>query len=290
MQPDIWFINLGIKIYELNKVAFKIGNVNIYWYGILLGLGAAAGLSVAMREAKKTGQNTDVYLDLFLFGLVFSIVFARLYYVAFTWDKFKDNLLKIFSIREGGIAIYGSIIGAVIAAFIFSKYKKINFFKLTDTCAFGLLVGQIIGRWGNFVNREAFGGYTDSLFAMRCLKSDVVTANLNINYLDSITAPDNPSYIQVHPTFLYESLWNIGVFILLNILKKHKKFDGEITGLYFIFYGIGRFWIEGLRTDQLRLGHTDIAVSQLVSIIMIAVSIVFIFLNRKKAVNQYKKA
>lgn len=281
MTPEIWFYHLGIKINKLDRVAFSIFGFNIYWYGIIIGLGVLAGLYIARREGKRIGINPDIFIDYLLYGIICSVICARLYYVIFSWDSFKDDLLKIFAIREGGIAIYGSIIGAALAAIVYTRVKKIKFFKFTDCCSLGLLVGQIMGRFGNFVNREAFGGYTDSLFAMRYLKEQV--SNVPQSVLDNIVVHNSVQYIQVHPTFLYEASWNLMLFIILNIYKKHKKFDGELTAIYFIGYGIGRFWIEGLRTDQLIIGHTGIAVSQVVSIVMIIVSTVFIFYMRKNS-------
>lgn len=280
MTPEIWFYHLGIKIDKLNRVAFSIGSFSIYWYGIIIGLGVLAGFLFARHEAKRIGLDPDILIDYLFYGIIASVICARLYYVIFSWDDFKDNLIKIFAIREGGIAIYGAIIGATISAIIFTKIKKIPFFKFTDCCVLGLLIGQIMGRYGNFVNREAFGGYTDGLFAMRYLKSQVGSVPQSV--LDHIVVYNSAEYIQVHPTFLYESCWNIMIFILLNLFKKHKKFDGELTALYFIGYGIGRFWIEGLRTDQLIIGHTGIAISQVVSVVMTVVSAVFIIYNKRK--------
>ncbi len=280
MSAEIWFYHLGIKINKLNKVAFSVFGFNIYWYGILIGLGVIVGLIIARREGKRVGLNPDIFIDYLFYAIISSIIFARLYYVIFSWDSFKDRPLKIFAIREGGIAIYGGIIGAVLAATIYTRIKKIDFFKFTDCCVLGLLAGQIIGRFGNFVNREAFGGYTDSLFAMRYLREQVGYVPKDV--LDKIIVYNSSQYIQVHPTFLYEACWNTIVLLVLSLFKKHKKFDGELTALYFIGYGVGRFWIETLRTDQLKIGHTGIAVSQVVSVIMIIVSSVFIFYKRKK--------
>lgn len=281
MTPEIWFVHLGIKIQKLNKVAFSLFGLDVYWYGIIIGFGVIFGLLMARHEAKRTGQNPDIYSDFLIIGIIFSVIFARLYYVIFSWDNFKDDLLKIFAIREGGIAIYGSIIGAVIAIFIYTKIKNINIFKFLDTSVLGLLIGQIIGRWGNFVNREAFGGYTDSIFAMRYIKGQAKGVSQSV--LEHVININGVEYIQVHPTFLYESLWNLGLFIILNIYKGNKKFDGELMALYFIGYGIGRFWIEGLRTDQLIIGHTGIAISQVVSVVLVVVFIIFIIYKRKKA-------
>lgn len=283
MAPEIWFVNLGIKINNLDRVAFNIFGIDVYWYGIIIACGMILGLLVTLKEAKRTGQNTDFYIDTVIISTIVSILFARLYYVIFSWDYYKNHLNEIFSIRNGGIAIYGAIIGAILSAIIICKIKKQRFLKVADTFTFAFLIGQIIGRWGNFVNREAFGGYTDSLFAMRYLKEQV--SNIPQDVLDKVVNVNGIEYIQVHPTFLYESLWNIVVLIILYTFRKHKKFDGQLMAMYFIGYGLGRFWIEGMRTDSLMIGSTNIPVSQVLSIILVIVFIIYIFIN----INNTKK-
>lgn len=283
-MPEIWFENLGIKIDKLDRVAFSVFNIDIYWYGIIIAIGIIVGLTLSLKEAKRTGQDTAFYTDGLVFATIVSVVFARAYYVIFSWDYYKNHLGKIFSLRDGGIAIYGAIIGGALSVMIYCKIKKVNFFKVCDTCAFGLLAGQIIGRWGNFVNREAFGGYTDSLFAMRYLKEQA--AMLPKDVVDNIVTVGDTQYIQVHPTFLYESVWNLGVLIMLYIFRKHKKFDGEIASLYFIAYGIGRFFIEGLRTDALMIGSTNLAISQVLSVVLVVIFVIIIVIKRKNAKKQ----
>ncbi len=282
--PSIWFVDLGIKINELNPIAFNLFGINIYWYGIIIFIGMITGYFVVKKETKRTNQNFDIYSDFLLIGIICGVIGARLYYVIWEWDKYKYNLTQIFNIRKGGIAIYGAVISLFIAAFIYTKVKKINFLKFLDTNILGLVIGQAIGRFGNFVNREAFGGYTDSLFAMRYRISDIKMSDSQAlkNVLENTIVYNGVEYIQVHPTFLYESIWNIGLFIILNILKKNKKFDGEIVAVYFALYGIGRFLIEGLRTDQLVIKGTGIAVSQLVSLLLILFSSAFIIFKLKK--------
>lgn len=287
MTPEIWFANLGIKINHLDRVAFSILGIDIYWYGIIIALGMLFGVMMTLKEAKRTGQNQEFYIDTVIIATIVSILFARLYYVIFSWEYYKNHLNEIFSIRNGGIAIYGAIIGGALAVFIMCKIKKQNFFKVADTFTFALLIGQIIGRWGNFVNREAFGGYTNSLFAMRYLK-DQVSAQIPKDVLDKVVNINGVEYIQVHPTFLYESLWNIGILIILFIFRKYKKFDGQLMSIYFIGYGLGRVWIEGMRTDSLMIGLTNIRVSQALSAVLIIMFSFYIIINLKKINNSNK--
>ena len=285
-MPEIWFPNLGIKIKELNNVAFTVFGLNVYWYGVIIGLGIIISLVLAVKEAKRTGQNPDNYMDFTMIAIVICVICARLYYVIFSWDYYSQHLNEIFATRNGGLAIYGGIIGGIATAIVYTKVKKLNFWLFADTTAPSLLLGQIIGRWGNFFNREAFGGYTDGLFAMRYMKEQV--SHIPQSVLDNIINVNGVQYIQVQPTFLYESLWNLVVFVILMILKRRKKFDGEIFGLYLLGYGLGRVWIEGLRTDQLILGNTGIPVSQLLSAIIIIISIVILYIRYKKIGNLYK--
>ena len=198
----------------------------------------------------------------------------------FEWDSYKNDLLQIFNLRAGGMAIYGGIIAAVITLIVFAKKKKLSIGLMLDTGGLGLILGQIIGRWGNFVNREAFGGYTDGLLAMQLKMSEVYSAYITDDIAQHIQTINGVDYIQVHPTFLYESLWNIGVLIFLILFKKHKKFNGEVFCFYLILYGIGRSWIEGLRTDQLKVG--DIAVSQVLSILLVLGVSIFVIWKHMK--------
>ncbi|MBQ6361467.1 MAG: prolipoprotein diacylglyceryl transferase [Lachnospiraceae bacterium] len=278
---DIWFVNLGIKITDLQK-SFSIGNFSIAYYGMILGSGVLFGLLVATIIAKKNGENPEVYLDLAIYGTIFGILCARTYYVAFSWDYYRNNLLEIFNLRGGGIAMYGSAIGAVLTVVVYSRIKKLNFGQLCDTASCGLITGQIVGRWGNFVNCEAFGGYTDNLLAMRLNVDKVHSYMISQELADKMITVDGVKYIQVHPTFLYESLWNLGVLIIMILFTKHKKWNGEVFCLYLIGYGIGRFWIEGLRTDQLQIGDTGIAISQVVALVTAAVGALLIVYNRRK--------
>ena len=276
--PEVWFPNLGIKIQHLSPVAFTLLGREIYWYGIIIGFGVISGLALSYMEAKRTGQNPETYLDFVLYALIFAVIGARLYYVAFEWEDYRNDLWRIFALREGGLAIYGGIIAGVITAYIFTKKRKINFWLFADTAAPSLLLGQMIGRYGNFFNREAFGGYTEGLFAMRYLKEQVKGVFPSV-FAQSVWV-DGLEYVQVHPTFLYESLWNLGIFIILMIVKRKKKFNGQIFGLYLLGYAVGRFWIEALRVDQLKIGM--FAISQILSAILVFVALGLIWYLFKK--------
>lgn len=279
---DVWFPNLNIKIANLPVIAFNIFGVNIYYYGLIICIGMFVGMQIVVHEAKRTYQDVQLYNNYFLWCIICSIIGARLYYVAFSWSNYKNNLLSVFAIREGGLAIYGGIIGAVICAIIFCR--KRNFWLFADTCTLGLIMGQVIGRFGNFFNREAYGNSTDSLFAMRYLASKV-------NYMPNIIREhaiiiNGFKYIQVHPTFLYESCWNLCLFILLTLYKRSKRFDGELFALYLFGYGLGRLWIEHLRIDQLLF--IGMPVSQIVSVVIILFSIYLIITKRMKSKRRVK--
>lgn len=271
MAPDIRFPHLGIEIASLGK-GITIGGFTIAFYGMIIAFGMVMGYLMTAFQAKRTGQEPDLYLDLALWDIVFAVIGARIYYVIFTWDYCKDNLLQIFNTRGGGLAIYGGVIAGVITTIIFGKVRKQNFFQLLDTACIGLITGQIIGRWGNFCNREAFGGYTNGLFAMQLKQSDVAASNLTHSVLKHAVEIDGTRYIQVHPTFLYESFWNIGVLIILLLFTKHRKYNGQIFLIYLLGYGLGRAWIEGLRTDQLIFFGTGVAVSQVLSGVLVVAS------------------
>lgn len=275
-SAEIAFPNIGIYISELPK-GFTIGGFTVACYGIIMALSMLAGLWLACWQAKRTGQNKEVYMDFVIYAIIFSLIGARLYYVAFSWDSYKDNLWQIFNTRGGGMALYGSVIGAILTAAVYCRVKRYNFLLLADTAVGGLVLGQIIGRYGNFFNREAFGEYTNSLLAMRLRVDQVNPSNITELMREHMQTIDGVSYIQVHPTFLYESLWNVMVLVLILLATKKKKFNGEIFILYMVGYALGRVWIEGLRTDQLQIGQTGIAVSQvLAGVIALSGAVVWI--------------
>lgn len=268
---DIAFPHLHIYLQNVPKT-FSVFGFQIAFYGLIIGIGVMLGVLMAVHEAKVSGQNPDIYWDFAIYAIIFSILGARIYYVVFAWDTYKDNLLSVFNIRGGGLAIYGAVIGAFLTAGIYCYIKKVSFLQLCDTGVMGLILGQIIGRWGNFMNREAFGQYTDSLLAMRLPVEAVRPWDISESISANMAAGTN--YIQVHPTFLYESLWNLLILGLLLLYRKHKKFQGEVMLLYLGGYGLGRCWIEGLRTDQLLIPHTQVAVSQVLAGVLVVFAIV----------------
>ena len=259
----ITFPSLGISL-NPSRVAFTVFGKDIYWYGIIIAAGMLLGLYFCMKQAPKYGLTEDNVIDTILWVIPISIIGARLYYVLFYLDLFRNsdgsiNWASTYRIWDGGLAIYGGVIAGFLTAYIFSRCKKFSFWALADCCVQGLFIGQAIGRWGNFMNREAFGDLTDLPWRMRLWVSST-------------------TYVDVHPTFLYESLWNlIGLLLLYFVVSRARRFDGENTCFYFLWYGIGRFWIEGLRTDSLYLFDWTIfgeriRVSQALSLVMVLVS------------------
>ena len=214
---------------------------------------------------------------------------ARLYYVIFQWENYRGNLLEILNLRAGGLAIYGGVIGGIVSLAVFCKRKNKNFLMLADSLILGVLVGQILGRWGNFFNAEAFGRYTDSLFAMQIKRAVVNPIMIDAALLQHLVTVNGVEYIQVHPTFLYESLWNLGLLLLLLRHRDKKRFEGEIFFLYLGGYGLGRVWIEGLRTDSLLLPGTGIAVSQALAGLCVLLALCCLFYGRKRAARKAEK-
>lgn len=281
MDWNINFPHLGIYLEHVGK-NISIGGFTIAYYGIVIGIGIIGGVLLAQWQAKRTGQDPEMYLDLSMIAVVLSIIGARVYYVVFAWDMYKDDLLSIFNIRNGGLAIYGGVLTAIATVFVFSRVRKQSFGLLTDTAGLGLVLGQVVGRWGNFFNREAFGGYTNNLLAMQLPVSAVRRSDISADLAAHIMNVGGIDYIQVHPTFLYESVWNLCVLLFLIWYSPRKKFNGEVFCLYLLLYGIGRFWIEGLRTDQLIFFGTGLAVSQMLALVMVVVSLCIIAMGRKR--------
>lgn len=281
MDMSIRFPHLGIYLPNVGKTISVFG-FDIAYYGITIAIAMIVGSSIALHEAKRTGQNQDTYLDLLMLTMLTSVVGARIYYVIFSWDNYKDNLGEILNIRNGGLAIYGGIIAGAITVFIYSKITKMKFLQIADTVCMGLAAGQIIGRWGNFFNREAFGEYTNNLLAMQLPVSAVRKNEITSAMWNHVVTIGGVEYIQVHPTFLYEGLWSFMVLLFLFWFRKRKKFEGELFFCYLAGYGAGRFWIESLRTDQLLLPGIHVPVSQMLSAVLVVVSLSVIICKRRK--------
>ena len=280
MTNLVQFPGLGLS-FHLNRVAFTIGGVSIYWYGVCIAVGLCLALVFAFRHSLEFGVDPDSMVDVILIGVVLGIISARAYYVAMAPFKY-ESIWEMIAIRDGGLAIYGGIIGACIAVVIYSRKKKQNFSLLMDTASMSIVFGQIMGRWGNFFNREAFGDYTNNLFAMQLPVSAVRANEITQKMWDHVVTVNGVEYIQVHPTFLYESLWNVGVLLFLFWFRKRKKFNGEVFLMYLIGYGLGRIWIEGLRTDQLLLPVVGLPVSQLLSGCLVVGCTILVVWKRKK--------
>ncbi len=280
MHRMIDFPHIGIHLKSVGD-HITIFGFDIAYYGIVIGIGILAGIFIAAMEAKRTGQNPEDYYDLAIYAVIFSIIGARIYYVIFSWDMYKRDILSVFNIRQGGLAIYGGVIAAVITVTVFARRRNLSAPLLMDTAGLGLVAGQMIGLWGNFFNREAFGEYTDWLLAMRLPVDAVRGSDITDLMRKHMETVDDVSFIQVHPTFLYESLWCLLILILLLIYRKHKQFDGEIFLLYLAGYGFGRFWIERLRTDQLLLPN-GFPVSQLLAGILVVGSVLFLLYNWRR--------
>lgn len=280
---DIAFPGIGLYLKNVPK-SFQVFGFQIALYGVLIGLGVLSGVFMAAHVAKKEKVDPDIIWDVIIYELIFSILGARIYYVIFEWDMYKDNLLEILNLRNGGLAIYGAVIAAFITLYVYCRIKKLSFLQIVDICVPGLILGQAIGRWGNFFNREVFGEYTNNFLVM-CLPIDAVRIrDISVNVAAHIAEGTN--YIQVHPTFLYECLWNLLILALMLIYRKYKKFNGEMWLLYMGGYGLGRFWIEAIRTDQLYVPGTRLPVSQLLAALFILVSAaadIFIRVRLKKA-------
>ena len=269
-MPDIIsFPAIGLNI-PVDPILTQVGPIDIHWYGIIIAMAFLVGGSLLSKFAPIVGINPDRSFDVLMGAFVGAVLCARLYYVAFTWDYYKNHMNEIFHIWEGGLAIYGGLIGGFLAGFLICRIRKVKALPMMDCAGMGLLVGQAIGRWGNFINMEAFGGNTTLPWGM--------TSNTIRAYLASTASglaaqgiTVDPS-LPVHPTFLYESLWNLaGFFIIVFLLLPRRKFDGQIFLCYLFWYGLGRAWIEGLRTDSLMCG--PFRVSQLVAMVCVLVSL-----------------
>ena len=259
----------------IDRVAIQIGTIPIYWYGIIIGAGVFIGLWLAMRESERRGLDKDLFVDLLIYAVPISIISARIYYVIFEWSYYKENLGDIYKIWNGGIAIHGALIGAVITTIVFARSRNISFWKIADIAAPSLILAQAIGRWGNFINQEAYGG------------------EVSRQFLENLMLPDfivNQMYIQGayhHPTFLYESLWNLLGFGLLLLLRRVNLRQGEMFLTYVIWYSIGRFFIEGLRMDSLML-FGELRMAQVLSLSLVIGGVILLIVRRKMGYSEKK--
>jgi len=278
VQPEIWFHNLGIYFENVPRVAFDIFGFEVFWYAILIVSGIITAYCMAVVYAGRSGQDKTVYTDLLILGIVTSFIGLRTYYMIFSWDNYRGQplLRAFFNVREGGLAIYGGIIGAILAGIIMSKVKRVPFTTLADTCIPSILVGQVIGRFGNFFNKEGFGGFTDNMFAMR-IRADAARHIPSELWAQRVIV-NGAVYIQVHPTFLYEAMFNFVFMIILIIYRPYRRFPGELLPLYMVGYGTARFFIEGLRTDQLLFFDTGYAASQIVSVVFVAIGLLWLII------------
>ncbi len=271
---DVNYVNfpgLGLD-FEFKRYAFIVFGIEIYWYGIIIALAFLTAVLLAVRSCRKHDLTPDNILDLVLFAAPVAIIFARLFYVVFSWDQYKNDLIGVFRIRDGGLAIYGGVIGALLVAWLYTRRKKMSFLHLVDFGVPYLVLGQGIGRWGNFVNQEAFGTVTDLPWRMN--------GNIADRFVTSALPGADLVQWGVHPTFLYESVWDIAVFLFLIFYRKRKKVEGEVLFLYLILYGAGRAFIEGLRTDSLWLG--SFRISQLLSVILFVLALALFIYRRLK--------
>lgn len=249
--------------FEVSPVAFSLGSFSIYWYGIIIATGFVLAVIYGMRSAKQHEINEDKLINCVIVGMITAIIGARTYYVAFSWDSFRDKPMEIFNIHGGGLAIYGGLIGAVAGGLTVAKIQKMKLLPVLDVAVVGFLIGQGIGRWGNFTNQEAFGAPTTLPWRM---------------------VSENTNGVGVHPCFFYESVWCLlGVLVLHIVRTKYRKYDGQVFFLYLVWYGFERMIVEGLRADSLFLPFANIRVSQLLSFLLFVTGIVLLIVNRKKS-------
>ena len=285
MDMQIYFPHLGIYLEHVGK-NFSIFGFTIAYYGVVIVIGMLIAMALIIYTAKRFGENPDMCYDVSLMAILIGIVGARAYYVFFSWDMYKDDLWQIFNIRNGGLAIYGGILFGTLTVLVYSRVKKKSFLHMADILILGVVFGQIMGRWGNFFNREAFGEYTDGLFAMQLPVSAVRQNEITQAMWDHAVTINGVEFIQVSPTFLYESLWNLGLLVILLFLIGRKRFDGQVFLTYVMGYGLGRMWIEGLRTDQLLVPQTAIPVSQLLSGAMVVAAVIGLIVQSHRHRNQ----
>ena len=264
MNMSVRFPNLGLE-FEYVPVSVRVFGFEITFFGILLAVGMLLGIAFVVLEAKRKKQDANLYLGMMISGLAGGFIGARFFYVLLSWSVYKTDIMKVFDTRNGGMVFYGGLLGGVLAAAVFCRVKKAVFMEMADVAVKGLLIGQIIGRWGNFFNRESFGEYTNNVLTMQLPLSNVRAGEVTPWMRENLVAIDNVSYIQATPLFLYESIWCLLLLLLLFVWNRRKLFTGEIFMRYLAGYGFGRFFIEWIRTDKMFWLGTDIAINQVIS-------------------------
>lgn len=286
MNMSVRFPNLGLEL-EYVPVSVRVFGFEITFFGILLAIGMLLGMAFVVLEAKRKKQDTNLYLGMMISGLAGGFIGARFFYVLLSWSVYKTDIMKVFDTRSGGMVFYGGLLGGVLAASVFCRVKKAAFMEMADVAVKGLLIGQIIGRWGNFFNRESFGEYTSNVLTMQLPLSNVRAGEVTPWMRENLVTIDNVSYIQATPLFLYESIWCLLLLLLLFVWNRRKLFAGEIFMRYLAGYGFGRFFIEWIRTDKMFLPGTDIPINQAISagmfLLFTAVVIVKRIMAKKRA-------
>lgn len=280
MNPMINFPNLGIHLKDVGQKITVLG-IDITYYGMIIGAAILIGILLTLGSARRTGQDEEAYLTLSMFLIIFGVLGARVYYVIFGLSEYQGNFWKIFNLREGGFAIYGAIIAGVITIAVFARMQGMLAWKVLDTFVPALLIGQILGRIGNFFNREAFGEYTDGLFAMQLPVDAVRAQDVTEKMRRHMEKVDGVNMIQVTPTFLYEAIWCLMILIVILIYQRFEIYKGEIFLIYVIAYGSGRFVIEGMRVDKLRIPFIHFPISQVVAAISVVLAAVLLYVNYK---------
>ncbi len=294
MNMSVRFPNLGLE-FEYVPVSVRVFGFEITFFGILLAVGMLLGMVFVVLEAKRKKQDANLYLGMMIFGLAGGFIGARFFYVLLSWSVYKTDIMKVFDTRSGGMVFYGGLLGGVLAAAIFCRIKKAAFMEMADVAVKGLLIGQIIGRWGNFFNRESFGEYTSNVLTMQLPLSNVRAGEVTPWMRENLVTIDNVSYIQATPLFLYESIWCLLLLLLLFVWNRRKLFAGEIFMRYLAGYGFGRFFIEWIRTDKMFLPGTDIAVNQAISaglflLFTVVVIVKRIMAKKRAALEKRRKA
>ena len=267
---SIQFPNLGINLGYVGK-SIQIFGFEITFFGLVIALGMLLGMGFVILEAKRCGENKDDYLEMMIMSLLLGVVGSRMLYVLCSWNLYKGNIIEIFNVRNGGLTFYGGLFGGMLGAAIYCGVRRKSFMQMADTASMGIVIAQIIGRWGDFFNRESFGEYTNSIFAMQLPLSAVRSSEVTSAMRENLETIGGTSYIQVHPVFLYESLWCLLLFLLMLVWKRKKHFHGEVFLKYLAGYGLGRFCIELLRTDKLMIPGTSVGISQLISAAMFVI-------------------